>query len=336
MSAGGAGGWKQRREGGGRFALWLIRGIGRHGGRAFARLFLYPITGYFLLRRTAERRDSRASLSRILGRPATLGDVARHIHTFAATILDRVFLLGGEIERFDVAVHGVAALHAQLDRGQGVLLFGSHLGSFEVLRVIARQRPDYRIRVVLDKAHNPAMTQLLDALSPEIAAGVIDASQDGPTLMLAIKQAADEGALIALLVDRTQPGAATQAAQFFGAPAQFPVAPWMIAAVLKLPLSLAFGLYRGGNRYDLVFETFEDRGLDLPRAQRATRMAALIQRYAARLEHYARQAPYNWVNFYDFWNSDEQSQPAPEVADRAAVGADAGRRGDGVGGAAGG
>src|SRR3546814_3833753 len=36
------------------------------------------------------------------------------------------------------------------------------------------------------------------------------------------------------------------------------------------------------NRYDLVLETFEDQGLDLPRAQRATRMAALIQRYAAR------------------------------------------------------
>ena len=336
MTAGAGGGWKQRREGGGWFALWLIRGIGRYGGRALARLFLYPITGYFLLRRTAERRDSRASLTRILGRPATLGDVARHIHTFAATILDRVFLLGGEIERFRVTVHWVEALHAQLDRGMGVLLFGSHLGSFEVLRVIARQRPDYRIRVVLDKAHNPSMTQLLDALSPEIAAGVIDASQDGPTLMLAIKQAADEGALIALLVDRTQPGAPTQAARFFGEPAQFPVAPWLIAAVLKLPVSLAFGLYRGGDRYDLLFETFEDRGLDLPRAQRATHLASLIQRYAARLEHYARLAPYNWFNFYDFWNSNEQVQSTPEVAGDAAVAADAGRRGDGLGGTAGG
>src|SRR5690606_23805539 len=198
-------GWKQRREGGGWFAIWLIRGIGRHGGRALARLCLYPITAYFLLRRADERRDSRASLSRLLGRPATLADVARHIHAFAATILDRVFLLGGQLDRFAITVEGLPGLHAQLDEGRGVLRFGSHLGSFEVLRVIARERPDYRLRVVLDKGHNPAMTQLLDALNPEIAAGVIDAGQDGPTLMLAIKQAADEGALIALLVDRTQP-----------------------------------------------------------------------------------------------------------------------------------
>src|SRR3546814_136305 len=136
--------WKQRREGGGWFAIWLIRGIGRYGGRALARLFPYPITAYFLLRRTDERRDSRASLTRILGRPATLGDVARHIHTFAATILDRVFLLGGAIERFHVTVHGVAQAHAQLDRGRGLLTFRSPVGPLRALGRLARASPGIR------------------------------------------------------------------------------------------------------------------------------------------------------------------------------------------------
>jgi len=27
-----------------------------------------------------------------------------------------------------------------------------------------------------------------------------------------------------------------------------------------------------------------------------------MQRYAERLEHYARLAPYNWFNFYPFWD----------------------------------
>ena len=305
--------WKQRREGGGRFALWLIRAVGRYGGRTVARACLYPITLYFLLRRPAERRDSRAYLTRALGRPARLRDVARHIHTFAATILDRVFLLdddrlvSGNSRRFDVTMSGLESVHAQLDQGRGVLLFGSHLGSFEVLRVLARQRPDYRIRVVFDKGHSPAMTQMLDALNPEVAATVIDAGQDGPAIMLAIQQAAEEGALIALLVDRTQPGAPTVQAPFLGAPAEFPMAPWLIAAVLKIPVALAFGLYRGGNRYDLVFEPFSD-GLAIPRRERAAAVPALIRRYAARLEHHARSAPYNWFNFYDFWGTSEHSR----------------------------
>ena len=302
-----SGSWKQRREGGGWIALWLLRSVSLCGGRGLARLLLYPITAYFLLRRREERRDSRAYLARVLGRPARLGDVARHIHTFAATILDRVFLLGGEEDRFDIRVSGLESLHAALDRRQGVLVFGSHLGSFEVLRVLGRQRPDQVIRVVLDKAHSPAVTQLLDALNPEIAASVIDAGQDGPGIMFEIQKAASEGALVALLVDRTQPGETSMAVPFLGDEAQFPVAPWLVASVLQVPVQLAFGLYRGGNRYDLVFEPFSE-GLAIPRRERATAVPALIGRYAARLEHHVRDAPFNWFNFYDFWNDREHSR----------------------------
>ena len=289
------------------FALRLILGIGLRGGRGVARLLLYPITLYFLARRREERRDSRAYLSRVLGRPPRLGDIARHIHTFAATILDRMFLLGGDTRRFDIRVSGLDSLHAALDRRQGVLVFGSHLGSFEVLRVLGRQRPEQQIRVVLDKAHSPAITQLLDALNPEMAASVIDASQDGPAIMFEIQKATAEGALVALLVDRVQPGEASMAAPFLGDEARFPVAPWLLASVLQVPVQLAFGLYRGGNRYDLAFEPFSD-GLAIPRRERAAAVPALIRRYAGRLEHHVRDAPYNWFNFYDFWGDREQTE----------------------------
>ena len=157
--------WKARPEGGGLFALWLIRTIARRLGRRVARPLLWPITGYFLLKRGPERRASRAYLSRVLGRRAGVLDGARHVHTFAATILDRMFLLGGDLGRFDITINGVEDVHTLLDRGNGVLLFGSHLGSFDVLRVLATRRPDYLIRVVLDKGQNPAMMMsMLQAL----------------------------------------------------------------------------------------------------------------------------------------------------------------------------
>ena len=308
--------WRQRPEGGGWFAIWLIRSIARYGGRALGRLCLYPITAYFVLMRGPERRASRAYLQRVQGGHAGLLAVARHVHTFAATILDRVFLLGGQFDRFDVRVHGVDALHAQLDQG-GLLLFGSHLGSFEVLRVLARRRPQLQVRVLLDKGHNPAMTQLLDALNPDIAATVIDAGQDGPSIVLAIQQALAEGALVALLVDRVHPGEAALPATFLGGRVQFPSAPWLIAAVLKAPVVLGFGLYRGGNRYELRFESFSE-AIDIARQDRARVLPMLVQRYAARLEHHARGAPYNWFNFYDYWcdhSRSEQGWPAPRRPD---------------------
>ncbi|MGO4551052.1 acyltransferase [Lysobacter sp. 2RAF19] len=309
--------WKQRPEGGNRFAIQLIRAIARRGGRVIARLCLYPIVLYFLALRGPERRASRSYLTRVLRKPATLLGVARHFHTFAATILDRVFLLGEDLRRFDVRVHGLEHLHSTVDQHGGVLLFGSHLGSFEVMRVLARERPDIPVRVVLDKAHNAAMTQLLDALNPEIAATVIDAGQDGPSIVLEIQHAIAEGAVVALLVDRTQPGEPGYPVEFLGAPAQMPGAPWLIAAVLHAPVVLAFGLYRGGNRYDLMFEPFSGP-IKVARKDRNHALADMARRYAARLEHHARSAPYNWFNFYDFWQAptgapvDDKPQTRPQ------------------------
>ncbi len=318
--------WKRRPEGGGRAAIRLIAAIARHGGRGIARLRLYPITGYFLLVRASERRASRAYLGRVLGRRARLRDVARHIHTFAATILDRVFLLGGRMDLFDIRTEGTGELLARLDEGRGVLLFGSHLGSFDALRALGRQRPDLKLRVLLDRGHNAAITELLAELDPGLAAGIIDAGQGGPAVVLAIQQALQEGAMVALLVDRARPGETALAAPLLGTPAPFPTAPWLIASVLKAPVMLAFGLYRGGNRYDLLFEPFAT-AVDVPRAQRAEALSALVHRYAGRLEHHLRGAPWNWFNFYDFWHS-QASLPAPPDGSGAAGRLDQ-RAGDG-------
>ncbi|GAB3382258.1 LpxL/LpxP family acyltransferase [Lysobacter fragariae] len=307
--------WKQRPEGGGFFAIWLIRTIARRGGRLVARLLLWPITGYFLLLRGPERRASLAYLARVLPRPPGLRHVARHIHTFASTILDRVFLLSGQMERFDIRVSGLEALDAQMQLGRGALVFGSHLGSFDALRALATRRPGIRVRVLLDKKHNAAMQQLLDALNPELARGIIDAGQDGPTIVLAIKEAVDAGELVALLVDRVATGESFVPAPFLGEEARFPTAPWLIAAALHVPVTLAFGLYRGGNRYDLVFEPFSGP-ITAPRNNRMQVIAGLVLDYAARLQRHTLDAPYNWFNFYDFWQTDDATVAVRDPAAR--------------------
>lgn len=306
--------WQQRPEGGGRFAIWLIRAIARSGGRTVSRVLLYPITLYFLLVRGPERRASRAFLARVTGRPAGLWQVARHIHCFASTILDRVFLLSGQLRRFDVQVHGLEPLHASMDEGRGVLLFGSHHGSFEALRVLSRERPDVQLRVVMDRGQSAIVTQMLEALSPEIARTVIDARQDGVAITLAIHEATRANALVGLLVDRAKGGEPATPVDFLGQPADFPNSPFLIAAALRVPVVLSFGLYRGGRRYDLHFEPFPI-DYDLPRAQRRQALVQMQQRYAQRLEHYVRLAPYNWFNFYDFWSRDASRLALP-VASR--------------------
>jgi predicted LPLAT superfamily acyltransferase len=292
--------WQSRPEGGGRFALWLIRTIALYGGRRLGRLCLYPITVYFYLRRAPERLASRQYLQRALGRPAGALQVLKHIHCFAATILDRIFLLAHGEKPFRIETEGLDLLDQRVAMGQGVLLFGSHQGSFEALRAIGARRPNLLLRVVLDKQKTPSMTRLLEALAPDIGACVIDAAKDGTSVVLAMAEACQSGAVVAMLADRGRGHEALRRVDFLGSPAPFPVGPWLLAHTLQVPVVLCFGLYLGGNRYRLVFEPFADR-VEIPRHDRGPALDALIARYAKRVEHYVHVAPYNWFNFYDFW-----------------------------------
>lgn len=294
--------WRQRPEGGGRFAIWLIRAIALHGGRRLGRLCMYPVTLYFMLRRGAERRASRDYLRRLSGRPAGWRQVFRHLHAYAVTSLDRVFLLAHGERDFEIEVEGLAALEAAIDAGRGVLLVGSHQGSFEALRAISARRPDVPLRVLLDKQKTPAMTELLEALAPDVGAGVIDTAQGGVAITLAAAEACRGGAMVALLADRAREHEALRHADFLGRPAPWPAGPWLLASALQVPVLLCFGLYLGGRRYRLVFEPFAER-VAIPRRGRDAALDAWVARYVARLEHYARAYPYNWFNFHDVWQA---------------------------------
>jgi len=292
--------WQSRPEGGGHFAMWLMRAIALYGGRRLGRICLYPVTLYFFLRRGPERRASRQFLQRAFGRPATIWQVLRHLHGYAVTTLDRIFLLTHGERDFEIEVEGLEQLDQYVTQGRGVLLVGSHQGSFEALRALSARRPDVSLRVLLDKQKTPAMTELLEALAPDVGANVIDVSRGGASVTLAVAEACQKGAIVALLADRGRAQEVLRYTDFLGQPAPFPVGPWLLAHALKVPVLLCFGLYLGGNRYRLIFEPFAEQVV-IPRHQRSSALDALIERYAGRLEHYVYVDPYNWFNFYDFW-----------------------------------
>ena len=296
------GDWSTQRERGSPAALQLMRWVALHLGRAPARVLLYPIALYFLVRASGPRRESRRFLTRVLGRPAGLTDVARHMHSFAVTILDRVFLLSGRREELDIGLHQQELVDARLSAGQGFLLLGSHLGSFEVLRALAIDAVRMPIKILMYPAHNRIITDMLHALNPEFAGSVI--SLAGPHPLLAVKESLDAGYGVGMLGDRYREGEPTVACDFLGARATFPAGPLSLAAVTGAPVILFFGLYRGGNRYDVHFELLAERISLGPRAQRDAALKQWVQRYADRLAHYTREAPFNWFNFYDFWEDD--------------------------------
>ena len=302
--------WTQRKERSNiplmRFMTWLSLRLGRR----VSRIVLSPASAYFMLFSPAACKASRAYLTRALGRPATWLDVWRHLIVFGATIHDRIYLLNDRFDLFDLRVHGREVMRDTLAEGHGAFLMGAHLGSFEVMRALGRTQPNLRVAITMYEDNARRTNKILASINPAAKQAVIGLGQVDS--MLKVREHLDTGSMIGILADRTILGDARDSMRwvdFLGAPAAFPLGPLHMAAMLKRPVIFMTGLYRGGNRYDIHFETLADFSR-VERGKRGAEVQAALTRYAALLEKHCRAAPYNWFNFFDFWHA----EPIPDGA----------------------
>jgi predicted LPLAT superfamily acyltransferase len=287
--------WTKQAERSNMLALRIIAWVAQRLGRRVARLLLYPITFYFVLAVPKARRASIAYLRRALGREPGWGDGFRHVFTFASTILDRFYLLNGRFDLFNTEVNGQDVIHEVLAKGRGAIVIGAHLGSFEAVRATSRLVGDLTVSMVMYEDNAVKLNQVLAAINPELKQNIIPLGQIDS--MLRVKHGLEQGELVGMLCDRTLGDESGRKVSLLGREASFPVGPFRLAAMLKRPVILIVGLYRGGNRYEIHFEHLAD--FTQPGAQSVEQT---IDRYVGRLEHYCLQAPYNWFNFYDFWD----------------------------------
>jgi len=278
-----------------RFIVWVALTL----GRKVARLFLYPICIYFLLFAGNARTASTKYLRKVLGHEPGIKDRFLHIYTFASTILDRVFLLNGRFDKFSINIHLDEATQSMISSKQGCILLGAHLGSFEIMRAYAHQAGGPPVSIVMYEDNARKLNAVLNAINPAMAQQVIGLGKVDS--MLKVEQALLRGEYIGILADRgLEHSSAMMSFDFLGEPAKFPTGPLRLALLLKQPVLLMAGVYRGGNRYDLYFEQLDDMNTQQVLSRHEI-LQQTMERYVKGIEHYCRNAPYNWFNFYDFW-----------------------------------
>ncbi|NOT11837.1 MAG: lipid A biosynthesis acyltransferase [Methylococcaceae bacterium] len=298
--------WQAQKEYSTPLALKTIRWIALHLGRPVARCILYPITLYYLIFASLQRRASRLYLKRVLARPPGWFDVAKHIHCFASTILDRVYLITGQFDKLHITFPAENTPLKFSRSGMGCILLGSHVGSFEVLRSYALKKCPLPIKILMHEGQTPMVMQALHALNPSIAETIMTMS-DTVNSLLKVKEAVDSGYAVGMLGDRISGDAKEKTVRctLLGSEVQLPTAPVLIAASLKVPLITFFGIYTGGNHYEIHFELLAEH-ITLSRKNRQQEIQQWTQKYADILEKHILDRPYNWFNFYDYWQDDER------------------------------
>jgi predicted LPLAT superfamily acyltransferase len=291
--------WMQHKERGSYFMLQLMRRISLIFGRRISRIVVYGIALYFVLTVPAAGKASRSYLARALERPATWIDQYRHILAFASTIHDRFYLLNDQADLFDIKVFGAEPVIELQRQNRGVLLFGAHMGSFEVLLNHGRSHR-FHSCVAMYPENAKQLNRALAAINPEAIAGIIALGQIDS--MLTIHHQLETGSLVGILADRAAGRDQYLTLPFLGAPARFPTGPFRMAAMLGHPVYFMTGLYCGGNRYEVHFEKLADF-TQSTRSERDEAVRKTLQKYVLLLEQHCKAAPYNWFNFFEFWES---------------------------------
>jgi len=288
--------------------LWFLYGVYRCGGRWLYRLVLWPVALYFTARRGIARRASVEYLQRVgvlrpdASGPARWVRVTRHIERFADALLDKALAWTGALDLSDTAMDVDPRFEAAVAAGRGGVLVVAHFGNLEVLRALALRLPRLRLKILVHTRHAQRFNRLLKRLNPDSAADLLQVTELDAALAADLSNCVARGEFVVIAADRVpvggQPGH-TLGIPFLGAPAPFPIGPWVLAASLGCPV-FWLSCLKTGVRYTLHCEQLFDR-IIMPRAQRRAVLVRVMTVFVQRLESACRAQPYSWFNFYPFW-----------------------------------
>jgi len=291
--------WTGRTRGG--FAgNWLFIRILRLFGLRAAYLLLVPVAFYFIL---FAPKALKASLDYLRRRfksalPLLLVNSYRHFFCFGQVLLDRIALADGP-GRFRVQEEGLSYILDAAAGNKGLVLLSAHAGGWEAAMSLLDKK-ELVVNVVMFKGEAENVRRLIEtsARTEQLRIlGVSGSHEDS----LAIVAALNRGEVVAMHGDRTL-GGRTASLPFLGAPAEFPLWPYAVAAAAGAPLIHTFSARTGAYAY-----RFKAWPPVKPVLERGAGEKEPLRKYAlafvSHLEEFLAEYPFQWFNFYKFWNS---------------------------------
>ena len=286
--------------------ILLLCAVHRWLGRWPFRLCVYPVVlVHWLLNGTA-RRASLQYLRRAhehLGMPVRRPGMWQSLHhfaMFAETLLDKILALGQRypVDKVRMERHGVLA---RVRSGQGGLIVTAHLGCLELCQVMAEQVPGLRLTALVHTAHAERFNRMMRRLDETTRVELLQVTDLGPADAVKLAERVARGEFVAIAGDRVPlRGGRSVTATFRGRDAPFPIGAYVLGAALRCPVFTMACLHEGEG-YAVQFDAFAER-IVLPRGSRDAALAGYAAQFSAWMEQQVRRSPYDWFNFYPFWD----------------------------------
>jgi len=305
--------WSKMQERGTYLGMRILLFCYRLLGRTGLSIILYPVIVYMYFTGGESRKASLNYLQKIAVRkgwdkPPGHRQGIKHFYTFAQSAFDKIDAWTGKITIEQVRYSYCDKFKVVLEEQQGSVFIGSHLGNLEVCRTLSLGKYKTRINVLVFTHHAVEFNKMMQKINPNVNVNFIQVKDVGVELAILLKERIEAGEKVVIVGDRTStstPGRVIYA-DFLGQKAAFSQGPFILASLLECPVYYLFCL-KDGNDYRLIFEHVSDK-LKFSRKTRQAELSELITQYAQRLEHFCLQYPYQWFNFFDFWQDDHKAE----------------------------
>lgn len=298
--------WSRRAERTSVFGIRFLLGVHRLFGRSPFLVVLTPVLFfYWFTNRTL--REASFSWLRAVGIRPTHGAGLRHLRRFAETLTDGFLAAAGRMSPDMLRVEGDELFQADPPT-RGCIILTAHTGCREILQIASSHATHHPIVVLQYTSHARRFNELLrEAGAVPSNLRFFEVGNVTPNLAMELSDLVEKGAYLIIAGDRSPTGSerAVTTCSFMERPALFPTGGALLALLLQVPLRMMIATRTeapSGPRYRVRFETL-DENPQAPRKARQTWLADTMQRYASILEEEMRSHPYDWFNFFDFWES---------------------------------
>lgn len=242
----------------------------------------------------------------------------KQIVSFCLCVLEKMEGWLGKVKfsRISYQDDDIQELLERLRRGESAFLITSHLGNMELMRSLQEYNTqlcgrEVPVVIIMNMSVSAQFTQTLKELNPHFSMNVVDADNIGPDSMIYLQEEAEKGALIVVAADRTSAQNRNKVIMksFLGKPAPFPYGVFLITALMKLPLYYMFGMRSHLSIFNPKYNVHIEKSnvdFNCPRSEREKQIENCCGEFVSKLEKFCMMYPYQWYNFFNFWNQVEE------------------------------
>ena len=236
----------------------------------------------------------------------------RHIVSFSLSVLEKMQAWSGKFSFSDICFQDddIKKLLEELEAGKGVVLLFSHLGNAMLLQGLLNTGQTgvsrkISVTAIMDMKVNAHFSRVLKELNPQSDIDLIYPDDIGAQTVIQLEEKISKGELVLIAADRTSLGGKNFMLPFIGKKAPFSSGIFYLVSLLKAPVYFIFGLRHGDlsikPKYNMHVHG-SPLSFDCRRKERQERSYLLAESFTELLEKYCKKYPFQWYNFFNFWN----------------------------------